>query len=331
MASKRMFSQRFIDSAKFQKMPKTSQLLYFYLALHADDDGVVEAYNIIRFYGMSEDDFKILVAKGFVQVLNEDLVSYITDWTEHNKIRADRKVDSLYQNLLIEKNPGIKLVKHKPRSDVKKAPVLANYKVIEQKEIPSNGQPTDGPLDGPMDNQWTDHGRSNGQPMDGIGKDRLGKYSIEKEREKEREKNTSRDRLAPSDKLKESVENAADERAMDWILNRLNQKLPSRKGFALDDETRLLIKKLLDKGYILADFGTVIDKKAKEWLGTKMQNQLKPRVLFGEHFDEYLRELEVPERSSQPKNLFNQMIQHGYDFDQIERENIASQKQAYGG
>ena len=62
-----------------------------------------------------------------------------------------------------------------------------------------------------------------------------------------------------------------------------------------------------------------------------MQPQLNPRTLFGPNCKDYLQELEVPERSSQPKNQFNQMIQHGYDFDQIERENIASQKQAYGG
>ena len=87
MADRRMFSKRIVSSAKFLKMPISSQCLYFHLGLHADDDGVVEAYTVMNSVGASEDDIKVLVTKGFVYVLNEDLVSYITDWSENNKIR----------------------------------------------------------------------------------------------------------------------------------------------------------------------------------------------------------------------------------------------------
>ncbi|MDN7029780.1 hypothetical protein FIV28_02950 [Lactiplantibacillus plantarum] len=37
MAQRRMFSNRITDSAKFLKMPLSSQALYFHLGLHADD------------------------------------------------------------------------------------------------------------------------------------------------------------------------------------------------------------------------------------------------------------------------------------------------------
>jgi len=97
-----MFSKQIINSARFIKMPTSSQLLYFHLSLNADDDGVVEGYNVMRMINCTEDDLHILVAKSFVIVLNEDLVTYITDWTEHNLIRPDRKVDSIYKNLLIK-------------------------------------------------------------------------------------------------------------------------------------------------------------------------------------------------------------------------------------
>ena len=150
MADRRMFSKRIINSARFLKMPISTQCLYFHLGLHADDDGVVEAYTILNSVGASEDDLKVLVAKGFVHVLNEDLVSYITDWTENNKIRSDRKVDSMYKDLLLQVLPNIQLQEKKQRADVKK-------KIVE------NGQP--------MDVQWT----TNGQPMDCIGKDSIGK------------------------------------------------------------------------------------------------------------------------------------------------------------
>ncbi|WP_455796476.1 hypothetical protein [Clostridium butyricum] len=67
--------------------------------------------------GASEDDLRVLAAKDYVKILNEDLVSYITDWTEHNKLRADRKVNSIYQDLLLQVFPDIKLLEPKQRAD----------------------------------------------------------------------------------------------------------------------------------------------------------------------------------------------------------------------
>lgn len=97
MAERRMFSARITESTRFLKMPATSQNLYFHLGLNADDDGVVEAYPVMCKTGATEDDLRVLVGKEFVSVLNDDLVSFIIDWREHNYIRADRKVDSIYK------------------------------------------------------------------------------------------------------------------------------------------------------------------------------------------------------------------------------------------
>ncbi|WP_447405734.1 hypothetical protein [Clostridium perfringens] len=98
MAQRRMFSIKVIDSAKFLKMPSSSRLLYYDLGMRADDDGIVEAFNVLRMTGATEDDLRILVSKGYIRVLNEDLVTYIIDWKEHNKIRADRKKKSWDDN-----------------------------------------------------------------------------------------------------------------------------------------------------------------------------------------------------------------------------------------
>ena len=106
MAQRRMFSKKICSTAKFLKMPPSTQMLYFHLALNADDDGIVEAYNIMRLTGCTEDDLKILLAKEFVVVLNDDLVSFVTDWNEHNIIRADRKIDSKYKDLLLSILPN---------------------------------------------------------------------------------------------------------------------------------------------------------------------------------------------------------------------------------
>lgn len=148
MAHRRMFAIKIIESAKFLKMPSSTRLLYYDLGMKADDDGIVEAFNVLRMTGATEDDLKILVAKGYVKVLNEDLVTYITDWRENNQLRADRKVDSMYKNLLLEIIPGVDLLEAKTRADKKK----------------KSGRPSD--------NQRTEEYR--------LGKDSLGEVSIDK-------------------------------------------------------------------------------------------------------------------------------------------------------
>lgn len=150
MAERRMFSKRLTNSARFIKMPSSTQNLYFHLGLNADDDGVVEAFSIMSQINATEDDLKILVAKKFVVILNEDLVSYIVDWRENNKLRADRKVDSIYKNLLLQVIPEIDLLESKERADRKK-------ENLEIKALES--------------------GTSQGRPMDSIGQYSLGQYN----------------------------------------------------------------------------------------------------------------------------------------------------------
>jgi len=119
MADRRMFSRQIVEGARFLKMPATSQNLYFHLGLNADDDGIVEAYPVLNLIKANEDDLRILAGRGFVQVLDEDLVSFISDWHIQNRIRGDRKKDSYHKDLLLKVNPSVKLVEMKERSDTK--------------------------------------------------------------------------------------------------------------------------------------------------------------------------------------------------------------------
>lgn len=148
IAERRMISKKIVESAKFIKMPASSQNLYFHLVLNADDDGVVEAFTVMNLIRANEDDLRVLVGKGFVQVLSEELVSYIVDWREQNKIRADRKVDSIYKELLLRVNPEAELLEMKDRSDMK------------------SSRTASGPS---MDGQWT--------AQCSVVKDSLGKVS----------------------------------------------------------------------------------------------------------------------------------------------------------
>lgn len=99
MAERRMFAKSVIGGARFLKMPATSRLLYFDLGMEADDDGYVEAFSVMRKTGATEDDLRVLVSKGFVTILDEDLVSYILDWKTNNQIRKDRYHPSIYKNI----------------------------------------------------------------------------------------------------------------------------------------------------------------------------------------------------------------------------------------
>lgn len=120
MGDRRMISRTVVDSARFLKMPATSQNLYFHLVVNADDDGIVEAYKVMAMCKANEDDLRVLVGKQFVQILNEDLVTYIIHWREMNVLRADRKTDSIYKKLLLQVNPDVELLEKKERSDLKR-------------------------------------------------------------------------------------------------------------------------------------------------------------------------------------------------------------------
>lgn len=103
MAERRMLSKKIFQSRKFLMMPFEAQALYTHLILSSDDDGVVEAFPIVRMIGAKEDSLGLLVVKKFILPLNDDMVYFITDFEEQNKIRADRVQPSRYRNLLLEK------------------------------------------------------------------------------------------------------------------------------------------------------------------------------------------------------------------------------------
>lgn len=157
MASRRMFSRRIAESARFLKMGAGAQLLYFHLCLRADDDGAVEAYSVRRGIGANEDDLQNLIGRGFLSVIDQDNeVVLINDWNEHNNIRADRVQPSVYREEIRDMFPDFALKEPAKRSDL-----------VRRKTRTDSGRSTDGPVDGPR----TDNG-----PLR-IGKDRLVKDS----------------------------------------------------------------------------------------------------------------------------------------------------------
>jgi hypothetical protein len=114
-----MISVKIAGSAKFVKLPLSTQALYFHLVINADDDGIVEAFNVMRIVGASEGDFQLLIDKEYIVLLNDDFVTYIPHWLDHNLMRDDRKVNSIYQSLLLEKVKDVRIMIPRPRKDRK--------------------------------------------------------------------------------------------------------------------------------------------------------------------------------------------------------------------
>ena len=64
MANRRMFSMTIIDTDAFLEMTVSSQVLYFHLAMRADDNGFISnPKSISRMIGAGGDDLKLLVDK----------------------------------------------------------------------------------------------------------------------------------------------------------------------------------------------------------------------------------------------------------------------------
>lgn len=100
MGNRRMISKTVTQTQRFLRLPLEAQALYFHLIQNCDDDGVVEAYPIIRMIGASEDNLGLLVVKRFVKPLNEEMVYFVVDFHEQNTVRKDRYTPSIYKDLL---------------------------------------------------------------------------------------------------------------------------------------------------------------------------------------------------------------------------------------
>ena len=63
------------------------------------------------------------------------------------------------------------------------------------------------------------------------------------------------------------------------------------------ESSRKDIRARLNEGYKEDDFYIVIDKKAKEWIGTEQEKYLRPMTLFGTKFESYLNQTIIKENN----------------------------------
>lgn len=100
------------------------------------------------------------------------------------------------------------------------------------------------------------------------------------------------------------------------VVDYLNQKLGTRYK-ADTEKTRRLIRARIREGATLEDFRKVIDKKVKEWRGTKQEPYLRPETLFGTKFEGYLNQGAAGARTG--NGSFTDFEQRNYDFDALEK------------
>ena len=108
-----MFAKTIIDSDAFLDMPVTARLLYYDLAMRADDDGFINSpKKIMRMVGASEDDMSILIIRKFIIPFANGVV-VIKHWRIHNYIQSDRYKPTPYQDekalLEVEDNKSYRL------------------------------------------------------------------------------------------------------------------------------------------------------------------------------------------------------------------------------
>lgn len=99
-----MFAKTIIDSDAFLEMPMSARLLYYDLAMRADDDGFINSpRKIMKFVGATNDDMNILIARKFIIPFDNGVV-VIKHWRIHNYIRKDTYNETSYkeQKALLE-------------------------------------------------------------------------------------------------------------------------------------------------------------------------------------------------------------------------------------
>lgn len=100
MATKRMFDKSIIETDSFTDLSMTAKAIYFLLGMEADDSGFVSPKRVLKLYGGSDDDIKLLVVKGYI-IPFESGVVVITHWNQNNWLDSRRTKETQHT---LEKN-----------------------------------------------------------------------------------------------------------------------------------------------------------------------------------------------------------------------------------
>lgn len=99
MAERRMFNKALMFSDLFTRLHHKATLLYIYICLHADDDGICgNSQALARLYGCSKSHIQTLIDGGWLLPFDTGEVA-VAHWHLHNQIRKDRYRPSIYTHV----------------------------------------------------------------------------------------------------------------------------------------------------------------------------------------------------------------------------------------
>ena len=227
-------------------MPLTTQALYFHLGMKADDDGFIGSpKKLLRGVNCSEDDLKLLIAKGYLISFDSGVVA-VAHWNVNNSIRKDRKKDTFYKaemEMLCSEN-GI-------------------YSIDDDRgnRLTTNCQP--------IDNQMT--------AQEKVREDKISKDKISKEN-KEKEKGFD---PSLSDSLSENIDYDSVMYSFNSICVTLapaDSMTPSRRQ-AVDNAVNILGDTAFEELFERVQSSDFLSGKNGKWYGCNFDWILKPENL----------------------------------------------------
>lgn len=106
MAEKRMITRSLYMQMGFLNLSPSQRDLYAYLLLNADNDGVVEAFGVLKLLGASPNDLKVLAENNYVRPIDANkYVVYLPDFQKTQKLDGRGAQPSSYRRQLLELYP----------------------------------------------------------------------------------------------------------------------------------------------------------------------------------------------------------------------------------
>jgi uncharacterized phage protein (TIGR02220 family) len=285
MANRRMFNLKIIDTDDFLNMPASSRLLYYDLAMRADDDGFVNSpKKIMKIIGATDDDFKVLCAKQYL-IPFENGICVIKDWKIHNYIQKDRYQPTMYnremQQLRCDENGSYsKCIQNGYALDteciqnVSKLDTQVRVRLELEKEKPLCDKSHDTGFDNQKSNLKISY---NGKE---IKKPDFEVYGEEFEFE---DYENIWDISPP--KMGKALDTMAE-----IALKHLNFTAKTR--FRPVKVNLTMIKAILASGVTLHDIAAVNARLVKKWKNTEMEQYLRPKTIYAaKNFEQYLGDL----------------------------------------
>jgi len=105
-------------------------------------------------------------------------------------------------------------------------------------------------------------------------------------KDKDKEKDKEKDKVKDKELILSSPSGLACKKIIDY----LNERTGSHYKYTTEETIRH-IQERMNEGYSIADFKNVIDKKAKDWMGTDYEQYLRPSTLFKpSNFENYVNQ-----------------------------------------